>query len=1062
LNFLVTKILPENLAADSQLVHFEKALYKLQTGRNKKLILLKAAKGFGKTGVLSLFVNTFEIPYSFYKIDDEEENLYTLLNYLVQSIDKALPGFADEMKELLEFYKPAFVKNEIINKTGIINFTKALINSLYLFAKKDFFIIIDDSEHIAGYTWASTFLDYLIENSPKNVHFVIVSSHNFPLDDKKFRLKRNLIELDNDDLRVDVKMLRKLAKDIYSLNLSNDRLNYIIEKTEGWITGVHIMLQSMSNDVEAPDNSSLNETMFYFFEKEIIEGMDEKHVKALILSSLFESFDQKLLINLCREVSISYLMELLSLKYNFILKMSTDGNYEYLTFFKEFLQSKVPFHFDGKTISSTYTAAGNYYIEQNDKLKAIKFFSQAGDFHKLIPLVLDNIPELIKAGDLYVIDKWLKIIPDDFAEMYPLLQYYKGIVFKNFYSDYANALISFEITSHPKTKIDEEYAIKSVCHIAEIKFNTGENQYAINFLEKYKSKIKTKKLLPHLLVRLSSFYFQCRDFDKSYIYGKEALDILSLSKQSENISLRGNILNTLGNIYFIKADFTESRIYYQKSLKDLSNLHSKIQTQINYCYSTYYTGDFLNPDTDIKRLLSNKIVNQIPELKVQAAELLVSFFLESGNLKECQKYVDEMIQVCREFDNKVGLVSALVIKCKIYYYENDLAALKKTQSGIQKLKAFGLENDLICADLFGAVLAGSRQKMEKIYEYYEKNNIVIDKIYTSFRLADAAANKKDELNFLKFFTTAINESFRVQYFNCLILEFIKKRKLFDYALELGFDKDSITEIYSEIVSRIETHKLDLKEIELNDITLVSSGIPSLYIRGEKIDDKKWSRSKFKEIFLYLFINRKNYVTKDTLIDEFYPDSDQSYSDNIFHQFLSNLRTIWKSYGNKEYVNYENKMFSFDERYIYGSDIEKLKHYGKKQSPLNENDSEKEALLKKALKLYDDIFMKGYYSSWVEDLRSEISSDKMRLAKELIKILKNKNQIEDVIVYYNILLQEDELNEELHLEVISSYASLGEINTAKLKYKGMLDKFEKELGEKPSAQFLKSIKEVLLQ
>ncbi len=1061
MSFLVTKILPENLISDSQLVVPELVLEKLHLHKNKKLILLKTAKGFGKSCVLSLFVTKYELSYSYYKTDAEDDNLFAFLNYLIYSIDKVKSGFADEMKVLLDFYKSDLIKREIRNANSLIVFAKALINHLYLFTKEDFYIIIEDAEQISDFDWAHSFFDYFIEQSPKNIHIIFVSSLKYPFDEVKNKLRRNYFELTNNDLRADINLIKKISENIYTLNLTKEQILHICERTEGWMTGVHILLQSMINDTQTPENTSLNETMYYFFQKEIIEGINEKYIPTLMLSSLFDSFDEQLLRVLSKDIDVDFLLELLKVKYNFVLKANPGSGYEYLIFFKEFLAENAKTNLDEKLIKQSYSAAGTHYLNLKDIERAIKYFSLAEDFKKIIPIVLDRIPRLSKDGDLNIADKMIRLIPDSFYKSHPLLIYWKGIILKNYSFDYEEALASFESFLKLNNKTITDFTLKAICHIAEIKFNMGESKYAISYLEKYRNQITSKKLLPSLLFRLSSFYINSRCLDKVSPICIEALNILGKNKDLESTAIRANILNNLGNLYFLKGDFSEAKIYYNKSLSDLPSLYHKIQTRINYLYSSCYSGDFKSAELELGNLMQTKILKHIPELKIQVMEASANYYLESGNFAECLKQLNLMEGACKEHENFRALVTSLTIKCKIYHYENDIINLKKQLKQINDLRAHGLENDLVIADLFDALLTGKEEKALKLYDYLLKNELAPDKIYFSFRLAQIVMNKSKE-KFLKFYSDAITESFRIRYLNVLVSEVIKNRRLLDFAIKSGLDKDTLFDIYSEIISRNENDNLCAKITDLQDITLITSGVPEIFIRGAKIDDKKWARAKFKEMFMYIFINRKNHVTKDILIDEFFKDSEQSYSDNIFHQFLSNLRNIWKYYGNIEYISYENKMFEFHHGYLYSSDIDNFKNCYKKHQSLKDNAPEKEIILKKAAAIFNDTFMKGYYVPWVEDLRSTVDTDKIRIIKELIRILEMKNSTVEAIEYYNILLEDDDLNEELYFKIISDYTDLGEINAAKSKYKIMLDKFEKELGEKPSAQFLNRIKDVLLK
>jgi len=81
--------------------------------------------------------------------------------------------------------------------------------------------------------------------------------------------------------------------------------------------------------------------------------------------------------------------------------------------------------------------------------------------------------------------------------------------------------------------------------------------------------------------------------------------------------------------------------------------------------------------------------------------------------------------------------------------------------------------------------------------------------------------------------------------------------------------------------------------------------------------------------------------------------------------------------------------------------------------------------------------------------------------KIIKYKKDKDP-EKCIKYYEILLENDDLNEELYIEIISLLMLSNDISNAKAKYRKMLDNFKKELGELPSTKTLSLLKEILLK
>jgi DNA-binding SARP family transcriptional activator len=96
------------------------------------------------------------------------------------------------------------------------------------------------------------------------------------------------------------------------------------------------------------------------------------------------------------------------------------------------------------------------------------------------------------------------------------------------------------------------------------------------------------------------------------------------------------------------------------------------------------------------------------------------------------------------------------------------------------------------------------------------------------------------------------------------------------------------------------------------------------------------------------------------------------------------------------------------------------------------------------------------------LRENLINRYIDLCGELISIYKQKNMLFEVAFYAEKLLEVDKLNEKAYIDLIESYAGIGNINTAKNKFSQMLKVFDQEYGEKPSAETMEKIKVILMK
>jgi len=68
------------------LVHRSMLFNKLNDGLNRKLILISAPAGFGKTTLISDWINQHKIQTSWFSLDNEDNDPVKFLNYIISGI----------------------------------------------------------------------------------------------------------------------------------------------------------------------------------------------------------------------------------------------------------------------------------------------------------------------------------------------------------------------------------------------------------------------------------------------------------------------------------------------------------------------------------------------------------------------------------------------------------------------------------------------------------------------------------------------------------------------------------------------------------------------------------------------------------------------------------------------------------------------------------------------------------------------------------------------------------------------------------------------------------------
>lgn len=151
-----------------------------------------------------------------------------------------------------------------------------LINELVEKRKEELFFILDDYHALPLDSLVHQALDYFIDNLPDVVHVVIASRTIPPLPSlSKWRAKENLFEISREELKFTDDEMKTLLCEVYKTSLTEEELKLVSEKTEGWITGIRLILQSVGKEgksIKDTLNSYLetNQPLFEYFANEIL------------------------------------------------------------------------------------------------------------------------------------------------------------------------------------------------------------------------------------------------------------------------------------------------------------------------------------------------------------------------------------------------------------------------------------------------------------------------------------------------------------------------------------------------------------------------------------------------------------------------------------------------------------------------------------------------------------------------------------------------------------------------------------------------------------------------
>ncbi len=202
-------------------------------GLHRKLTIISASAGFGKTTLVSEWVAGCEQPVAWLSLDEADSEPTRFLIYLIAALQTILPGVGEGVLGVLQSPQPP--PTEAI--------LTALLNEITTIP--DNFVLVLDDYHVLDAKPVDNALAFLLEHLPPQMHLVIATREDPSLPIARYRARGQLTELRAADLRFTPAEAAEFLNQVMGLNLSVENITALETRTEGWIAGLQLAAISM-------------------------------------------------------------------------------------------------------------------------------------------------------------------------------------------------------------------------------------------------------------------------------------------------------------------------------------------------------------------------------------------------------------------------------------------------------------------------------------------------------------------------------------------------------------------------------------------------------------------------------------------------------------------------------------------------------------------------------------------------------------------------------------------------------------------------------------------------
>jgi LuxR family maltose regulon positive regulatory protein len=384
---------------------------RLHDGVTRKLTLVCASAGFGKSTLISEWANDCPYPSAWLSLDEDDRDLSLFLEYLVASLQTISQTVGEGISAMLRASPPA---------TAEIVLT-SLLNQLSIIPGK--LVLILDDYHLSASIPVNEALTFLIAHMPAQLHLVIASREEPEILLGRLRLEDQITEIRQEDLRFALDEAAEFFNQGLNLGLSSPQVRALEARTEGWIAGLKLAAISLHRH-KNPETFIASFTGSHRFVQDyLIEEVLNQQSPAVQSFLLRTSVLDRLCGPLCDAVLQSHsgqqILNQLDYANLFIVPLDAERQwYRYHHLFSELLRQRLG---QNEPVEPLHLRASQWYEVNGLEVEAFHQATSAKDIPRSIRLIEGNGMPLYFRGETAPIIQWLSLQPHAVLNTYPYL-----------------------------------------------------------------------------------------------------------------------------------------------------------------------------------------------------------------------------------------------------------------------------------------------------------------------------------------------------------------------------------------------------------------------------------------------------------------------------------------------------------------------------------------------------------------------------------------------------------------------------------------------------------------
>lgn len=414
---------------------------KLNQGTTRRLCLVSASAGYGKTTLVAAWAQQSQRQIAWLSLDQGDNEPTRFLAYLMAAL-QTLPSNPEKIASASPQRQLPALNEAILTH---------LLNEITRHSTS-FSLVLDDY-HLITEVRIHEAVAFILDNMPLNMNLIITSRQDPPLSLSRLRAREQILEIRQADLQFTLDEAAAFLKTHTSLNLTEMDVVALETRTEGWAAGLQlaaIVLQSAQTGSQPVEVCHLIQSITgsnrfildYLVEEVLLEQpaiIRDFLLQTAVLDSLSGSLcDAVLEMETWRltygapdrlraifqtPLTSRQILEYLERHNLFIIPLDNVRQwYRYHSLFADLLRQQLGQKSGQQAITQLHQRASQWYEESDMPFKAIDHALAATDYPRAVRLIEVYGQRALWEHSHYVtVTNWLNTLPNDLVASNPKL-----------------------------------------------------------------------------------------------------------------------------------------------------------------------------------------------------------------------------------------------------------------------------------------------------------------------------------------------------------------------------------------------------------------------------------------------------------------------------------------------------------------------------------------------------------------------------------------------------------------------------------------------------------------